>query len=251
MELWLAAQMESLSVEDLQNEDLHGAQREPFWIAVTQNRRFRRLHKRGGCPLKPGVDAKRVEWHVEIGDVLYDARCKNCFKLAREPQRPMVKIAAGYFRDVRDFLVPVAGAAAPEEKDLVDLVLQDKKDRRMIEEGGESVSSDDEESSTDSSDLDDFLMQVADLKNLSDPEDEMELEITTDDAKDQDSDAPRQNRRRRVEKAKSLGARKRARSKKSTGPLELEAHGAKPRSADSRASESDGEATEVSFKPVD
>ena len=51
-----------------------------FFVCVTKNRRFRRLHRWGGCGSTPGRNITEYEGFDSLEGVMYDAACKHCWK---------------------------------------------------------------------------------------------------------------------------------------------------------------------------
>ena len=47
-----------------------------FWVSATRRMKFRRLHRAGGCWVKPGNEA---EWYGNLSGAQFHARCRLCF----------------------------------------------------------------------------------------------------------------------------------------------------------------------------
>ena len=60
------------------DEEVAGARK--YFVCVTKNRRFRRLHRWGGCGSSPGRNVQEFEGFDSLDGVLYDAACKHCWK---------------------------------------------------------------------------------------------------------------------------------------------------------------------------
>ena len=60
--------------------DLHVKRFSRFFICVSKNRRVRRLHRWGGCGVKPGANITEFEGHDTLQGIQYDAACKHCWK---------------------------------------------------------------------------------------------------------------------------------------------------------------------------
>ena len=61
--------------------DTEPAEEAPFWISITGNRRWRRLHKVGGCGVVPGRRALNFEWCSGLRGVAADDFCRRCWPL--------------------------------------------------------------------------------------------------------------------------------------------------------------------------
>jgi len=51
----------------------------PFWVSLTRKRRFRRLHRKGGCWVDPKVDCWDFEKVFTLEGLRVDSKCINCF----------------------------------------------------------------------------------------------------------------------------------------------------------------------------
>ena len=60
------------------DEEVAGVRK--FFVCVTKNRSFRRLHRWGGCGSSPGRNVQEFEGFDSLDGVLYDAACKHCWK---------------------------------------------------------------------------------------------------------------------------------------------------------------------------
>jgi hypothetical protein len=63
------------------DSDVGDADVSRYWISVTRHRRFRRLHRYGGCHYTPGVSVRDWESYNTLDEADYDARCRLCWRL--------------------------------------------------------------------------------------------------------------------------------------------------------------------------
>ena len=51
----------------------------PYWASISVKKGFRRLHRTGGCWVKPGVDCAQWEGIFSLDENAADASCKLCW----------------------------------------------------------------------------------------------------------------------------------------------------------------------------
>ena len=54
-----------------------------YFVCITKNRRYRRLHRWNGCGSKPGRNIATFEGFSDLKGVQYDAACRHCWKDGR------------------------------------------------------------------------------------------------------------------------------------------------------------------------
>ena len=54
-----------------------------YFVCITKNRRYRRLHRWNGCGTKPGRNIATFEGFSDLRGVQYDAACRHCWKDGR------------------------------------------------------------------------------------------------------------------------------------------------------------------------
>jgi hypothetical protein len=69
----------------LDSDDEQSAPTARYWISVTRQRSFRRLHRFGGCRYLPG-SVTHFESYNQLDGVDYDARCRLCWRTSSPPR---------------------------------------------------------------------------------------------------------------------------------------------------------------------
>jgi hypothetical protein len=67
----------------------------PSWVSLTSKRRYRRLHRRGGCWLDPKIDGWDFEKIDSLEGLQVDAKCINCFGRGEVQQNPAATPSGG------------------------------------------------------------------------------------------------------------------------------------------------------------
>jgi hypothetical protein len=68
----------------MESDDEQPAPTARYWISVTRQRNFRRLHRLGGCRYYPG-GVTHFESYNQLDGVDYDARCRLCWRTTSPP----------------------------------------------------------------------------------------------------------------------------------------------------------------------
>jgi hypothetical protein len=119
----------------------------------------------------------------------------------------------GVYRDISDWSVEnlEKDAAGKKDADVIDLVAEDIEDTKQ-RDGGESICSEDEESSSQEDiDLDDFIKQVAALKDDEQEDAAIEdhsFEFSTEDAGEDDGPGATRSEKRKRHKMRRLGSQR-------------------------------------------
>jgi hypothetical protein len=74
----------------------------PFWVSLTSKRKYRRLHRRGGCWLDPKIDCWDFERIDSLEGLQVDAKCINCFGRGDAQQSPAAAPSGGAMQTLEE-----------------------------------------------------------------------------------------------------------------------------------------------------